>query len=94
MGGPGIKRDGLKRRVANFLELPKELILDFPRITLVGNGELTIANHRGVIEYTPVKVVVGVYQGQVEVSGEDLSISHVFPDEIRITGKIAFLCLT
>lgn len=89
----GAKRD-IKKRVSDLLDLPEDILMDLPRLSLVGNVDLTVSNHRGVVEYTPAKVVIGVYGGQVEVSGEDLVISHVLPEEIRVVGKIAFLCMT
>jgi sporulation protein YqfC len=95
LGKPrGSKDRELRKRLAHLLDLPDDLLMDLPRLHLLGNVELTITNHRGVIEYTPARVVVGVSEGQVEVSGEGLSIAHVLPEEIRIVGRISFLCMT
>ena len=42
---------GLRRNVVNALELPKEVILNLPLISLTGKEELIIENYKGIIEY-------------------------------------------
>ena len=46
--------------MTDVLELPKDLVLNLPRITMVGNIQLTIENHRGVILYSDRRIRVAV----------------------------------
>lgn len=39
----------LRSELADFFELPKDILLDLPRLTLLGNLRLVIENHRGLI---------------------------------------------
>jgi sporulation protein YqfC len=81
------KRD-LRSKVASFFELPGDVIMDVARISLVGDVELLIENHRGVAEYRQDRVVLGVPRGKVAITGDALSISSISPDQVLILGKI------
>ena len=74
--------------LAHFLELPKELVMGLPRITVLGDIQLVVENHRGIIEYTTEKVRIGTSIGELRVAGTDLALRTIFPEEIAIDGKI------
>lgn len=83
----GERRD-LRQKVASFLELPGDVMMDVARISLVGDMELLIENHRGVIEYKPERMVLVVPNGQVAIGGTDLTIATISPDQVLIRGSI------
>jgi len=78
----------IKRQVSEFLEIPGDVMLDLPKIVLVGNIKIFIENHRGIIEYTTEKVRVNVMEYEVAVIGENLLLRNVLPDELCVEGKI------
>lgn len=82
-------RERLARRVADLLELPKDVILDLPTATLLGNVQCIIENHRGIIEYLPEQVRVNTTRGEVLISGRGLAIGSISQDEVVIEGRIA-----
>lgn len=79
--------------LADYLELPKDLMLDLPRITLLGNLQLIIENHRGIIEYTKERIRISTSLGELLIDGEGLILRNIFPDEIAVDGKITSLKL-
>ncbi|NPV72822.1 MAG: sporulation protein YqfC [Pelotomaculum sp.] len=81
----------VKRQFSDFLEIPGDVVLDMPRITLVGNIQLLVENHRGIIEYTPEGVRIGVGEGELAVTGENLALRNIIPDELCIEGVIRTL---
>lgn len=81
----------VKRQFSEALELPGDVVLDLPKIILVGNIQLFIENHRGIMEYTPDGVRVSVGEGEVAVSGENLMLRNILPDELCVEGKIRSL---
>lgn len=81
-------RRDLRRRVAAIFELPEDMMLDVARISLVGDMELLVENHRGLVRYTPEQVVLGVPQGRVAVGGNELVIGSLSADQVIILGKI------
>lgn len=81
----------MKRQFSDFLEIPGDVMLDLPKIVLVGNIQLFIENHRGIIEYTTEGVRVSVGEGEVSVTGENLTLRNLLPDELCVEGKIRSL---
>lgn len=81
----------VKRKFSDFLEIPGDVVLDMPRITLVGNIQLLVENHRGIIEYTPEGVRISVGEGELAVTGENLALRNIIPDELCIEGVIRTL---
>lgn len=78
----------LQRRVTDFLDLPKDVFLDLPRITLLGNLQLFIENHYGIIEYSPGIIRISSNRGEITVTGSELLIETILAEEITIVGKI------
>ncbi|MGI6615273.1 MAG: sporulation protein YqfC [Dethiobacteria bacterium] len=85
------KKGGFKEVIADFFELPQEIILDLPRITLVGNMQLYIENHRGVISYNQNEVRLSVNKGEVIIRGEGLQIENLLEEELLIKGALESL---
>jgi sporulation protein YqfC len=86
----GIKRYGglLRNQLTGVLELPKDVVYDLPKITMVGDVQLYIENHRGIIEYNPDSVRVSVSLGEIEINGKDLVIRVITRDEIHLDGTV------
>lgn len=82
-------RERLARRVADLFELPKDVILDLPTATLLGNLQCFVENHRGIIEYLPERVRVNTTRGEVVITGRSLSIGSISQDEVVVEGRIA-----
>lgn len=91
----GIFLSGEKKKrmefLANYLELPKDLLMNLPRITLLGDMQLHIENHRGIMEYTKEKIRIRTSLGEMVIIGEGLVLRNIFPDEIAVDGKIRAL---
>ena len=82
------KSVAFKDLLAEFFELPKDIMLDLPRLVLIGNRQLILENHRGIIEYSDEKVRIAVSNGEVMVKGSKLQIRGLFTDELSIEGCI------
>jgi len=82
------KKGSFKEVVADLFELPHEILLDLPRVTLVGNAQLYIENHRGVIAYDENQVRLSVKNGEIVVRGERLQIKNLLEEELLIKGLI------
>ena len=78
----------LRAAVADAFDLPKELVFDVPRITLVGALQFTVENHRGLLEFLPERVAIGMRGGRVVVTGQELSVGVVRDGEIIVTGRL------
>lgn len=82
-------KNKFKRQFSDYLELPGDIMLDLPKIILVGDQQVFIENHRGIQEYNPKLVKVLVNDKVIEVTGENLTLRNILPDEICVEGQIA-----
>lgn len=82
------RREAISKVMAEFLEIPKDLVLDLPKITVIGRNELYLENHRGIIEYNLTRLRVNLSRGFVEIEGNNLEIKALMPEEMSIFGEI------
>lgn len=82
------KKEAIGKMMADLLEIPGDLVLDLPKITIVGRSDLYIENHKGIIEYSTERLRINLSRGFIEIQGENLEIKALLPDEMRIKGEI------
>ncbi len=83
------KREAISKAMADFLEIPADIVLDLPRLTITGRNELYLENHKGIIEYSTVRMRINLSRGFLEVNGENLEIQALMPDEMKVVGDIS-----
>ncbi|MEL7564949.1 MAG: sporulation protein YqfC [Dehalobacterium sp.] len=82
------QRAKFKSAFVNVLEIPTDIALNLPRITMLGNLQLNIENHKGIVEYTENKIRITVTRGYLDIEGNNLVLRNVQIDEIMINGEI------
>jgi sporulation protein YqfC len=82
------KSSEISEQVADILDMPKEVMLNIPKISCIGKKLLTIENHRGIIKYSLQKIRVSVSVGEIEITGENLRVKNIFTEELEIEGSI------
>ncbi|HHW61346.1 MAG TPA: sporulation protein YqfC [Syntrophomonadaceae bacterium] len=83
------RKESFNKVLAEFLEIPKDLVLDIPKITLIGRNEFYLENHKGIIEYTSQRLRINLSRGFVEILGDQLEIRALYPEELYIAGQIS-----
>ncbi len=78
----------IKKRAADILELPRDIMLDLPKVTLIGGYQLCIENHKGIIEYSTDLVRINTKAGILIAAGKGLIIKSIVIGEIIIMGRI------
>jgi len=78
----------IKKGVSSVLDLPKEIVLNLPLVTLVGNEDLSIENYKGVIEFTDEKVRLSSSAGIIKIEGKGLYLKKITAENILLGGKI------
>lgn len=79
---------GIKKGLAEVLELPKDIILDLPKIIMVGNLQIYIENHKGILEYTDNRIRINTKNGILRIIGKNLILKNIVAEEIFIVGEI------
>lgn len=82
------KTSNLKTNISEALELPVEITMDLPKITIIGNQEAIVFNHKGIIEYTSRLIRINSRSGIIKVVGNELEIRNILSEEISIVGII------
>ncbi|NLN41465.1 MAG: sporulation protein YqfC [Clostridiales bacterium] len=82
------KLQQVKSTMSEMFELPKEITLNMPKLNLIGDSQMLVENHRGIIEYTPNLIRVNSTVGVIKVHGDQLNLRNIAAEDIMITGKI------
>ncbi|WIV10691.1 sporulation protein YqfC [Proteiniborus sp. MB09-C3] len=82
------KMNEIKSNFSEILELPKDIMLDLPKVTLIGNLQLYIENHKGIIEYGSLRIRVNTNAGILRILGKNMVIKTIVTEEIIIVGEI------
>jgi sporulation protein YqfC len=75
----------VKEKFNQILELPKELLLDLPRITLLGSEQVLVENYKGITEYEQNLIRLN---NCINIYGKKLNVEEITVDDILITGRI------
>jgi sporulation protein YqfC len=82
------KAEGAAHRLAERLELPKDVFFDLPRVVLIGNLQVSVENHRGLLSYDGKTLALALQSGRLVVRGQDLVVGFVGSSEMTVTGKL------
>lgn len=76
-------------RVESFM--PSEALTGKPRIVLSGRDSLLIEQHRGIVSYTPERLVVRMHEGRMNVLGSGMTLREYEKRELWVNGEIISL---
>jgi sporulation protein YqfC len=82
------RRRKLQQQTANWLEIPKDIVMDLPKVVMVGNLQVFVENHLGILEYAAELIRIKVSIGELIIRGADLVLRNILRQEILIEGKI------
>lgn len=75
-------------RLNEILEIPKELVSNNPKITILGFEEMYIENYSGILEYEEFFIRINTKIGNININGFNLKLDEMTEDNLKITGKI------
>lgn len=73
--------------LAQKLDLPKDVMLNMPKLTIIGNDEITIENHKGIILFERNIIKINTKIKPISIEGEDFEILYIGDATITISGK-------
>lgn len=88
------RRPGLMERTAELFDLPADALSSLPRLELVGDGELRMENHKGILAYGSEEIHVSGGSFVVRIMGQGLELRAMTGLELLITGQIRQIQLT
>ncbi|MBP2241671.1 sporulation protein YqfC [Cytobacillus eiseniae] len=78
----------MKKWMTKNLELPQDVMMDLPRITMVGQIHIYIENHKGLISFSDKELRLLLKQGQLLIKGNSFVIKTILPEEILLEGQV------
>jgi sporulation protein YqfC len=77
-----------RKVAAGVLDLPKDITMEMPRITMIGQFQMYIENHRGVLHFSDKELRLLLTKGQLIIKGNNLVIRAILPEEVLVEGII------
>lgn len=77
-----------KQGLIDYLALPSDVILQLPRITVIGHLHVYIENHQGLKTFTSSELKLKTNQGYIQIIGSSFVLKTMLPEEILLQGTI------
>ncbi|MBP3951299.1 sporulation protein YqfC [Bacillus suaedae] len=82
----------MRQQMSNWMtkqmQLPADVMMDLPRITMIGQLHIYIENHRGVLRFSNQELRLLLKQGQLLIKGDHFVIKTILPEELLLEGRI------
>jgi sporulation protein YqfC len=76
-----------KQSIVDKLDLPRDIILNMPKITVTGDNEIVIENHKGVVLFGENQVKINSGVGLISIYGCRFEILFMGGSTITVGGK-------
>lgn len=70
------------------MQLPADVMMDLPRITMIGQLHIYIENHRGVLRFSNQELRLLLKNGHLLIKGDHFVIKTILPEELLLEGRI------
>jgi sporulation protein YqfC len=80
-----------REKLIELLELPKELVFNLPKITIMGRNNLIIENYTGIFEYESDHIRANTGAGIIKITGNSLLIKEITHEDIMVSGEIEII---
>ncbi len=82
------KRKVRSSRLNEILEMPKEIVSNEPKITIVGFEQMLIENYKSILEYEEFYIKINTHIGAININGFNLRLKEMTGEDIMVLGKI------
>ncbi|MBN6186175.1 sporulation protein YqfC [Aneurinibacillus sp. BA2021] len=81
-------KDKWRQFATGVLDMPQDLTMEMPRITMIGQLQMYIENHRGVLWFSNQELRLLLTKGQLLIRGQNLVIRAILPEEVLVEGIV------
>ena len=82
------KKKSVRNRINKALEVPDEVALKVPKLTILKFEQVLIENYKGILEYQDFFVRIQTYIGIININGFKLSLEEMTTDDLIVKGQI------
>ena len=83
------KRGRLNEKIAEFIDVSRDVILDTYLIRTLGAREMAVENYKGILEYGKNMIKLKANPDNISVFGDDLELLSISDDSVCIKGEIS-----
>ena len=83
-----VNSKNVKSKINRVLEVPDEVALKVPKLTILKFEEVLIENYKGILEYQDFFVRIQTYIGIININGFKLTLDEMTIDDVVVKGKI------
>ena len=76
-----------RENIASHLDLPRDVLLNIPKINILGDNEITIENHKGIVLFEENQIKVNSTVGLISIFGKNFEILFIGGSTLTISGK-------
>lgn len=70
------------------MTLPSDIILELPRITVIGQIHVYVENHHGLEAFSENELKLKAPKGYILITGNSFVLKMMYPTEILLEGTI------
>ena len=79
----------IKKGLSEGIELPNEIILNVPLITIIGHSKIVIENFKNIVQYSNEIIKINTSCGVFKVAGKNLFLKELNKNKILIKGTLS-----
>lgn len=80
--------NNIKKRLIENVEIPNEIVLNLPLITIVGKNKIVIENFKNIVLYSTDIIKINTSSGIFKINGKNLYLKTLNKNKIFIKGII------
>ena len=80
------EKEGILLRASRLFDLPADALAGAPRVEIIGDGELRMGPHCGILAYGSEEIHISGGSLVVVVRGGGLELKAMTPEELLVTG--------
>ena len=81
-------KKGIREKIAEMTDIPKDFMMNMPRVTILGNKEIYVDNYKGLLEYTQEAIRLSTTNKVIIIKGDGLMITRIVEEAVFIGGNI------
>ena len=81
-------KKGIREKIAEMTDIPKDFMMNMPRVTILGNKEVYVDNYKGLLEYTQETIRLATTNKVIIIKGDGLMITRIVEEAVFIGGNI------
>lgn len=82
-------KKALLGEAAELFDLPMDLMAGLPHVEVMGNRQLYMEKHRGILSYSNEEIAIGAEGLILRVFGKGLELMSMSGEALRIRGEIS-----